>query len=187
MRQMNRIVVVVVGAALALGIAGTVLAQSKTVQGERKTISATVEAINASTRTLTMKGPKGNYVDIVVPDEVQRFASIKVGDTLTARYYENVVLILKKAGEAPVDSAAEAMTKGGGAKPVRTGAAQRTITATITAIDREVPSITFSGPNNWSYSSRVQDKKALAKVNVGDKVDITWTQAVLVSFEAPKK
>ena len=60
---------------------------------------------------------------------------------------------------------------------------QRTITATITAIDQNVPSITFSGPNNWTYSSRVEDKKALAKVKVGDKVDITWTAAVLVSFK----
>jgi hypothetical protein len=187
MKQMNRFVFTLVGAALVLGMAGTVLAQSKTVQGKRETISATVEAINASTRTLTMKGPKGNYVDIYVPENVQRFASIKVGDTLTARYYENMVLVLKKAGEAPTDSATDAMTKGRGAKPGATDAAQRTITATITAIDRSIPSITFTGPNNWSYSSRVQDKKALAKVNVGDRVDITWTEAVLVSFEAPKK
>jgi hypothetical protein len=29
----------------------------------------------------------------------------------------------------------------------------------------------------------VEDKKALAKVKVGDKVDITWTAATLVSFD----
>ena len=56
-------------------------------------------------------------------------------------------------------------------------------TATITAIDPKVPSITFSGPNNWTYSSKVEDKKALATVKVGDKVDITWTVALLVSFK----
>ena len=187
MKQMNRLVVTVVGAVLALGIAGTVLSQSKTLQGKSQVMSATVEAIDASTRTLTMKGPKGNYVDVVVPEDVKRFDAIKVGDRLTARYYENMVLVLKKAGEASVDSATETMTKGIGAKPGATEAAQRTITATITAIDRAVPSITFSGPNNWTYSSRVLDKKALAKVNVGDKVDITWTEAVLVSFAEAKK
>jgi hypothetical protein len=46
-----------------------------------------------------------------------------------------------------------------------------------------VPSITFAGPNGWSYSSKVQDKNALAKVKVGDKVDITWTDALLISFD----
>ena len=46
------------------------------------------------------------------------------------------------------------------------------------------PSITFTGPNGWKYTSKVQDKAALAKVKVGDKVDIVWTEAVLVSARA---
>jgi len=29
----------------------------------------------------------------------------------------------------------------------------------------------------------VQDKEALAKVKVGDKVELVWTEAVLVSIE----
>ena len=63
---------------------------------------------------------------------------------------------------------------------------QRTITATITTIDLQVPSISFSGPNNWTYSSPVEDRKALERVKVGDKVDIMWTVALLVSFEIKK-
>jgi len=46
-----------------------------------------------------------------------------------------------------------------------------------------VPSITFTGPNGWKYSSRVEDKKALAKVKVGDRLDITWTEALILSVE----
>ncbi len=48
------------------------------------------------------------------------------------------------------------------------------------------PSISFSGPNNWTYSSPVEDRKALERVKVGDKVDIMWTVALLVSFEIKK-
>ena len=55
-----------------------------------------------------------------------------------------------------------------------------TITATITAINPEVPSVTFTGPTGWKYTSKVVDKEALAKVKVGDKFDIVWTEAVLV-------
>ena len=47
----------------------------------------------------------------------------------------------------------------------------------------DTPSITFTGPNGWKYSSKVQDKSALARVKVGDTVDIVWTEAVLVSLE----
>ena len=49
-----------------------------------------------------------------------------------------------------------------------------------------MPSATFTGPNGWKYTSKVQDTAALAKVKVGDKVEITWTEAVLVSVEAGK-
>jgi Cu/Ag efflux protein CusF len=79
------------------------------------------------------------------------------------------------------------VTSGSNAKPGGTAATQRTITATITAIDMKVPSITFTGPNSWKYSSKVQDKEALSKVKVGDKVDIVWTEAVMISLETPAK
>ena len=67
--------------------------------------------------------------------------------------------------------------------PAGTMSYQRTTTATITAMDPSVPPIQFSGPKGWKYSSRVQDKAALATVKVGDTVDITWTYAVLMSIE----
>ena len=183
---MTRVSAGLIAAMLTLPLAHTALAQTKEVQGEMTSITATVEAVNASTRTVTLKGPKGNYVDVVAPDTV-KFAAIKVGDKITARYYDNIVLRLKAPGEKSVDTGSQAVTGGAGPKPGGTASKQRTITATITEIDQSVPSITFSGPNNWKYSSRVQDKEALAKVKVGDKVDITWTEALLISFEPEKK
>jgi hypothetical protein len=161
-------------------------AQTKVLPGETATITATVEAVEASTRTVTLKGPKGNYVDVVAPDTVTKFDQIKVGDTITARYYENVVLRVKRPGEQTVDSDTAGVTPGGSTKPGVTSATQRTITATITEIDNKTPSITFTGPNDWKYSSKVQDREALAKVKVGDRVDITWTSALLISFDAAK-
>ena len=185
---MNRIVAAAVVITFAvLGIAGTALAQTKTLTGETQTISATVEAINVSTRTLTLKGPKGNFIDIVAPETMKRFSEVKVGDTLTARYYENLVIRKKLPGEKDVDTAAEGVTPGGGGKPAGTAAKQRTITATITALDPKVPSLTLSGPNKWTYSARIEDKKVLDQIKVGDKVDLTWTEALLLEFELVKK
>jgi hypothetical protein len=186
---MKRIVLTTAVIALAvIGIAGTAFAQTKTLTGETQTISATVEAINVTTRTLTLKGPKGNYMDIVAPDTVKRFSEIKVGDTITARYYENLVIRKKQPGEKDVDTSTEGATAGTGARPAGTAATQRTITATITALDPKVPSITLSGPNKWTYSARIEDKKVLDQVKVGDKVDLTWTEALLLGLEVvPKK
>jgi len=171
-----------VAAMVAAGV-GTAWAQTKTITGEMKTTKATVEAIESSSRTLTLKREDGTYVTTVVPDGEKRFDELKIGDTINARYYENIVLRLKPAGEADVNTASAAKTPGATTTPASTNAKQRTIAATITAIDRSLPSITFSGPNGWKYSSKVEDKKALEKVKVGDKVDITWTEALLVSLE----
>ena len=157
-------------------------AQTKTLTGETKTVTASVEAIEKATREVTVKKPDGTYDVFYFPESIRRFDTLKVGDKITAKYYENLVLRVKAPGEKDVNSAA-----GGTVRSESTVAAtssrQRTITATIAAIDQSVPSITFTGPNGWKYSSRVEDKKALEKVKVGDRLDITWTQALILSVE----
>jgi hypothetical protein len=171
-------------AAAALGFAaGDALAQTKTVTGKTKTITAEVEAIEASNREVTVKQADGNYDVWYVPPSVQGFDKLKIGDKVTARYYENIVVTVKQPGAASVDSGSAAMTKSS-AGTGGTVAHQRTITATITAIDMNAPSITFTGPHDWKYTTKVEDKAALAKVKVGDRVDITWTEATLVTLNA---
>lgn len=174
-------------AALLSPLASPAAAQSKTITGETKTVVATVEAIESASRTLTLRMPDGSTSNTVVPAGITRFPEIKIGDRLTTRYYENLVIRLKKPGEKDVNTLTGAVTPATGAAsgPSGTIAKQRTITATITAIDHSVPSITFSGPNNWNYSTKVRDKGALTSVIVGDKVDITWTDALLVEFDKP--
>jgi hypothetical protein len=172
---------------LLVGMIGTCGAQSKEFVRDAATMTATIEAINLSDRTMTVKGPNGNYVDLVASSDVKRFSEFKVGDKINVRYYDTMVMRLKPAGEKAVNTATEAATPGTGAKPAGTVAKQRTITATITQLDPKVPSITFTGPNNWQYSSKIYDKKVLKTIKVGDRVDITWTEAVILSLEPPKK
>ena len=172
--------------ALTMMAAGQLRAQvSKTIQGEMQTVTVTVEAIEKSSREVTVKKPDGKYDVLYVPASVKRFDTLKIGDKITAKYYENMVLQLKAPGQASVDKESGAVTKSEN-KSAGTVAHQRTITATITEIDQNVPSITFTGPHGWTYSTRVQDKPALAKVKVGDKVDITWTTAMILSIDEAK-
>ena len=180
---MKRTILAATFLAAAASLAG---AQTKTLPGEMKTETATVEAIDHGRREVTLKEANGLYSTIEVPADNKKFDSIKVGDKVTARYYDNVVIRVKQPGEKDVDTDTAAVTAGSNAKPGGTAATQRTITATITAIDMKIPSVTFTGPNNWKYSSKVQDKNALSKVKVGDKVDIVWTEAVMISLDAAK-
>ena len=172
-----------VAVAAAALLAGPAWSQSKTIEGKSTTVKGTVEAIDYTQRTLAIKDGKGEFHEVDVPAGAKGFANVKVGDTLKMTFYDNVVLRLKQPGEADVNSLEGGITAGAAGAQAGTVAKQRTITATITAVDRSVPSISFSGPSNWKYSSRVRDAKALDKVKVGDKVDITWTAAQLISLE----
>jgi uncharacterized OB-fold protein len=180
---MRRLLVGIIAVAVLLSTAHTVMAQTKTVRSEMRTETGTVEAIDPSTRTVTLKKADGTYVSVVAGPDIARFAEVKVGDKVNAKYYENLIIRLKKPGEPEVDNKVKATTGSDQAMPGGTKAKQRTITATIAAIDMAAPSITFTGPNGWQFTSKVQDTDALAKVKVGDKVDIVWTEAMLVSME----
>src|SRR3954467_3879809 len=129
MKRLRKFSGLAAAAALVLCPLAPLAAQTKTVPGEQSTITTTVEAIDHGNRTVTLKGPKGNYVTIDVPPGVDRFDAIKVGDRLTATYYDNLVLSVQKAGSAPKDSAEAALTRSTSSKPGVTAAKQRTITA----------------------------------------------------------
>ena len=93
-------------------VAGTgLLAQKAIYEGEPKVVTATIEAIDQSSRTITVKDDKGIYETLDVPPTFTRFNELKVGDKITARYYDNVVVRVKKPNEPAQDVASGALTK----------------------------------------------------------------------------
>ena len=183
---MKRFVVGVMSAAVLVSMPRAGAAQVKTVSSEMRTETAIVEAIDVPTRAITLKKPDGTFVTIVAGPDITRFSEVKVGDKVSARYYDNVVVRLKRPGEPDVSGTTSATTPSGQTMPGGTKATQRTITATIVAVDMNAPSVSFTGPNGWKYTSKVQDTAALAKVKIGDRLEIVWTEAVLVSLSPGK-
>lgn len=175
------------GVLAVLLAASTASAQSRTLEGDSVSMTVTVEAIEQSSRILTVKDDKGIYETVQAPPDMKRFSELKVGDKITVRYYDNVVVRLKKPGEAAVDVDSSAVTRGSGATPAGTAAAQRTMTVTVTAMDAKTNSVTVRGPNNYVYSRKVRDKKTFAMLKVGDRLDMTWTDAVLISVDPARK
>ena len=164
------------------------LAAQQTEQKSAPTsITATIEAIDQTNRAVTLKGPKGNLADIYVGPEYKRFNELKVGDQVKATYYESLVTSVRKPGDpAPSGEVKTTETPRAGG-PGGTFAQQVTVSVTIMAIDPAVPSVTVKGPKGNVMSLRVQDPKRLAGVKVGDKVDVTYTQALLLTADPVAK
>jgi hypothetical protein len=67
----------------------TVTAPGKVAAERVLQITASVEAIAAASRTVTVKGPTGDILTIAVRSEVQNFDQIRVGDFVVVSYIES--------------------------------------------------------------------------------------------------
>ena len=164
---------------LAPSMAG---AQTREVTRDEVTVRGAVQAVDQTARTVTVQGEDGRAVTLDVPTTATRFNQVKVGDIVTMTYYDRVSVRAKPAGEAAVNRVLEPTTTANpGALPGATRARQRVSTMTLTAVNQATRSITFSGPKGESYSRFVAesvDPTVLANLKVGDRVDVTWTEAL---------
>lgn len=150
--------------------------------------TATIVSIDHTKRVATLKDADGNVEDFHAGPEIKRFNELKVGDSVTFSYHAAVVYQVTKPGEAapPVQKGVETV-RGQGQKPSGALTQQHQATVTVEAIDPAVPSIKVKTPEGHSMSAKVEDKKSLDGLKVGDKVTVTFTEALMVTVEAPKK
>jgi hypothetical protein len=171
--------------AAVLVIPAIALAQKPTNVGAEVSATFTITAIDHTSRVVTLEGKDGLSQDLLCGPGVQRFDALKVGDKVTFRYYESLVTAISAPGAAPKAPVSQAVTRTPGAAPGGTISQQYTVTVTIEAIDAKVPSVTVKTAAGSRMSFKV-DKKNLEGYKVGDKVDITYTQALAISVTPAK-
>jgi len=151
--------------------------------------TATVEAVDQSTRMVTLKGPKGNSVTFKASDEVRNLAQVKVGDEVKFAYYESIaVRVLKKDEAFPATGESTAMARAKpGEKPAGVIGTETSVNATVTAIDKKAKTATLMGENGKSVTVSPLRPEKLDEVKVGDRLVITYTEAVAVKVEKAEK
>jgi Cu/Ag efflux protein CusF len=176
--------------AVSTFIAATALPPQKpiTKMGETITATSTIQAIDQTGRMMTLRNEDGTEDTFWVPPEVKRFSELKVGDKVNLRYYESYVFQVRKPGDkapAVVDQATK-MTRGTGASPATTISKQMTATVEVLAVNPSVPSITVKTAEGHTVTRKIDNAKNLEGIKPGDKIDITYTQAAVVSVEPVK-
>jgi len=163
----------------------------KNVKKENTTyITATVEAVDLQSRIVTVKRPNGNLVDIKAGDQVRNLDQVKVGDSVNITYYESIAAKVYKPGEMPQGStatvSAERLSKPG-EKPAGIIGAQETVTATIESISTKKSTVTLKMANGKYKVVKIEDKRNLEGVKVGDEVMITVTETLAISVTPAAK
>jgi hypothetical protein len=169
-------------------VSAPALSTAQPREAERQTeVMGTVEAVDHTGRSVTIRLQPGNLVTLDVPPNAARFDQVKVGDTIKATYFDRVSIRMKPAGEAAVDRVLEpALTATPGALPGATTTRQRVTTVTITGWDAANKVVSFNGPTGAAYTRRLLDStdpKIVEGLKAGDRVDITRTEAVTVAVQ----
>lgn len=147
------------------------------------TLTAKIVAIDYDNRIVTLQDSKGNVQSVKAGPEVTRFSALKVGDTVTFTYQESVALSIAKPGAAPMASSTPTLTRTEGAKPGGTISQTQVATVTIQAIDMKTPSVTVKTQDGKVVTMLVQDPANLAGLKVGDVVQITYNQALMITVQ----
>jgi len=145
--------------------------------------TATVTAIDLATRQVTLRTSDGEELRLVVDEAARNLPQVTVGDLIEVTYTEALAYEVKKGGKADL---AAGVTVGGaepGAKPAGLVGQEVTLTAVIVAIDPEVPSVTLEGPEGDTHTIEVRHPEQLEGVKVGDTVEITYVEAVVLEVE----
>ena len=152
-------------------------------------LTATIIAIDKTTRDITLKGPKGNSVVVTAGPEVKNFDQMNIGDTVHARYVEALVLELKKGSDLAVTRTEETTAMGAqpGAQPHGVAGRRITVVANVVAVNSKTQTVTLQGPQ-LSAEVKVADPDQFKRIKKGDQVFATYTQALAMVVEpAPKK
>jgi hypothetical protein len=179
---MTRKTILGIAALLALGS----LAHAQVKKSNSVSATATIQAIDKANRLVTIRDESGAEDTVYVGPDVKRFDEVKVGDKIKLTYYESLVMQVRKPGDpAPTSGDKTSMARSTGA-PGATLSRQQTTSVEVLNIDQKLPSITVKTADGRTVTRKVEDRKNLDGVKVGDKIDITYTQAVVLALEPIK-
>jgi hypothetical protein len=145
-------------------------------------VNARIEAIDHDARELTLVDASGGSATVRFGPEIEGFDRLKVGDTVTFRYYESIFYAIRKPDQPRVlpSRSGEAVVEQG-SNPGATLTKQQTATLAIVSVDAKAPSLTVLTEDGRRLSFRPFREADVERLEVGDLMDVTYTRALVIS------
>jgi hypothetical protein len=156
----------------------TNLVAEEFVQGE-----ATIESIDRTKRTVTLRNAEGRLSTVKVPADVD-LDRLKAGDDVAIGLYQSLSARVLPPGSAALGSTFAAGSTPPGEPGGRAWGRQLTIVAAVTAVDLVNNTVTVRGGEGKSRTIAVKDprmQQRLRNLNVGDLVELTYAEGVAAS------
>ena len=166
----------------------TILTAAQAVyESTPKTMTATIAVIEKDSRVVTLKTTAGSWLHVRAPDEMEGFNTLKVGDQVTASYFEAVAVNVRKPGDPEPPGEPTTVVQRKERAPGSETRRQQTFRFTVRSVDSKTPSLTVSDPQGHIVTLAVENPQRLDTLRVGDTVDVTYYESLLVSLSRPPK
>jgi hypothetical protein len=157
------------------------------VTTETSSITATVVKINYKTRTVVLKGPKGNLVEMQVGEEARNFNQVKKGDLVTIENSESVALDVRKSKGEPAAMESTSITRAKpGEKPAGTVKTTGIMTVRVEEINYKTREAKLKLADGSIMKIMVGPQVTrLDEIRKGDEVLVQYTSTVSISVKKP--
>ena len=163
-----------------LAVGGAAPTQAPNSATRETTTIATVDRIERSSRVLTAHSDDKVVRTLYVDPSVTAFDDLEVGDVVTVRYTESVVVQVRpNAKLTELQDTTAAARKAGDANIVQ----QQKRIVIFEDVDAQGLFVTYRTHDNQRGVYPVQNKELLKGLRRGDRIEITLTQARAVSIE----
>ena len=159
------------------------LAPGKATAAATAQIVATIEAVDAARRSVTLKGAKGNAQTMTVSEDVRNLAQVKVGDRVVVTYVQALALQLKKGGALVRERAEPEARAAPGEPPAGAAGRELVALADVVAVNYTRQTVTLRGPQQ-TVKLAVPHALQLRSITTGDQVQATYTEALAVAMKA---
>ena len=152
-------------------------------------VEGVVASVDPASRKLGIKGPSGKVRTLKAGKNIQGLEKINVEDRIIAEYYKSATFYVDKQDKAPINPEAVSafMVASKGNEVVEAAEVVAEGTATISAIDKDAGTVTFTGPEGRSFPVKVENPALLGGVSVGQKLDYKVVDVVAFDVKVTPK
>lgn len=149
------------------------------------TMTATVAAIDANNRQLTLVQPSGYQTTYKCGPEVVNFSQIAVGDQVKATVTEEVAVYMSHGAPPSAKAGAGVALAPVGAKPGGMMVATEQVRIEVVSVDTKARKVTLKLADDTTKTVKVGKQVNLADVKPGDNLTAQVTQGIALSVQAP--
>jgi hypothetical protein len=185
---MRRITVSVALGALALG-AALLGAQGPAARPAQRKVPATpgvwkgvILSVDVQDRLIEVVGPNGGLHQFSIPVTADKLFNVKVGDTVSVKYVESIVVAFQQASAPPMTAPPDKVTVTPAGLPDLTDVHVKVVNAKVTAVDTATRIITFTTAGNVYHYTVGPGVKGLSQIKVGDDLILRATVSTAIDI-----